>query len=386
MAVRSGLLGNWRVSVPLILCLVLILLLAFVVFHYFFLTFTVAVSLALLLGPLHRRLTERLGGRPALSASLLVLVCLVALAIPLYLYATLLVDQAVDVLAWLRPRLQPTEIEKLWGTTLPQRYPLIMAWMRQLTGKASGMASLSAGLSQFGSSANHFVQQALTGLLALFLDFGLFVMMLFFLLRDGEQLRESLRGISPLTRGQETELLQHLTRTVKGVLMSMVVVPLVQGALAFPAFWALGVPKPHLWSLMVVFAAVIPVLGSPLAWVPVALYLFFSVSATKGLILFVYGSLVISGIDNLIKPIILRNAAQIHTMLAFLSILGGVYAFGPKGLVAGPMVLSLVLSAYRIYRYDVLRWRTLPGTLSGVTSTTPSPPAGEPALVAEGEI
>jgi len=137
-----------------------------------------------------------------------------------------------------------------------------------------------------------------------------------------------------------------------------------------------------------VFAAVIPVLGSPLAWVPVALYLFFSVSATKGIILFVYGALVISGIDNLIKPIILRNAAQIHTMLAFLSILGGVYAFGPKGLIAGPMVLSLVLSAYRIYRYDVLRWRALPGSLAEVQPPpeTPPPRAPEAVLVAEGEV
>ena len=65
----------------------------------------------------------------------------------------------------------------------------------------------------------------------------------------------------------------------------------------------------------------------------------------------------IAGIDNVIKPLILKGAARIHTMLGFLSILGGLYAFGPKGLIAGPVVLSLVLSAYRIYRYDVLRWR-----------------------------
>jgi predicted PurR-regulated permease PerM len=58
-----------------------------------------------------------------------------------------------------------------------------------------------------------------------------------------------------------------------------------------------------------------------------------------------------------VKPLILKGAAQIHMLLAFLSILGGVFAFGPKGLIVGPVVLSLVLSAYRIYRYDVLRWK-----------------------------
>lgn len=378
-SIKSSLLANWRVSVPLILCLGLILFLAFLVFHYFLLTFTVAAALALLLGPVHRRLTARFGGRSWLSAGLLVLICLVALLVPMFTYATLLAQQAVDVAAWMRPRLEPVEIEKLWTKTLPERYPLAMAWVRQLTGGASARASLSSGLARLASEANHLAQQALAGLVALLLDLGLLVMMLFFLLRDGEQLRESLRGISPLNRGQETELLQHLTRTVKGVLMSMVVVPLVQGLLALPAFWLLGVPKPHLWSVMVVFAAVIPVLGSPLAWVPVALYLVLSGATTQGIILFVYGALVISGIDNVIKPIILKNAAQIHAMLAFLSILGGVYAFGPKGLIAGPMVLSLVLSAYRIYRYDVLRWRKTP---SGLGESAPTPLAALPGQIA----
>ena len=66
---------------------------------------------------------------------------------------------------------------------------------------------------------------------------------------------------------------------------------------------------------------------------------------------------VISMVDNIVKPMILKGSAQIHTMLGFLSIMGGVLAFGPKGLIVGPVVLSLVISAYRIYRYDILRWR-----------------------------
>jgi predicted PurR-regulated permease PerM len=91
--------------------------------------------------------------------------------------------------------------------------------------------------------------------------------------------------------------------------------------------------------------------------VPAGLYLLFSGSTGRGVGLLLYGVLFISMIDNIIKPLILKGAAQIHIMLGFLSILGGLYAFGPKGLIAGPVVLSLVLSAYRIYRYDVLRWR-----------------------------
>jgi predicted PurR-regulated permease PerM len=198
--------------------------------------------------------------------------------------------------------------------------------------------------------------------------------MLFFLLRDGAEIREAVRGISPLTRGQELEIVDHLTRTVKGILQSMVLVPLAQGVVALIGFWAFGVPAPLLWSLMVVFAALIPIVGSPLAWVPAGLYLMYEGSMAKGLGLLLYGAVLISGIDNVIKPLILKGAAQIHMLLAFLSILGGVFAFGPKGLIVGPIVLSLVLSAYRIYRYDVLRWKKGPDA-SAAEAEAPPPKA-----------
>lgn len=333
------------------------LVLAFLVFRYFLLTFTVAVSLALLLAPLHASLTRRLRGRRWLAAALLVMLCTVTLLVPVFTYGTLLTQQAASFVEWVGPRLQPEELDKLWGQTLPERYPVLMKWVRNFTGGGSAMTLLSASLSNLAAVANRWLGVGLANLAAALLDVVILVMMLFFLLRDGEELRESLRGISPLTRGQETQIMDHLTSTVRGVLQSMVIVPLVQGVLGFLGFWLFGVPAPLLWGVMVVFAALIPILGSPLAWVPAAVYLMATGSEAQGFGLLAYGIVVISGVDNVLKPLILSGAARIHTMLGFLSILGGLFAFGPKGLIAGPVVLSLVLSAYRIYRYDVLRWR-----------------------------
>jgi len=219
------------------------------------------------------------------------------------------------------------------------------------------MSTASTVLSTVTAQANHLAQSFLAGLATVLLDFGIFVLMLFFLLRDGEEIREAASAISPLTRGQELEIVDHLTRTVKGVLQSMVLVPIAQGIVAVLGFWIFGVPSPLLWGLMVVFAALIPILGSPLAWVPAALYLMYEGETGRAIGLLLYGVVLISGTDNVVKPLILKGAAQIHMLLAFLSILGGVFAFGPKGLIVGPVVLSLVLSAYRIYRYDVLRWK-----------------------------
>ena len=85
----------------------------------------------------------------------------------------------------------------------------------------------------------------------------------------------------------------------------------------------------------------------------------------------------ISGIANVLKPLLLRESARIHPMLGFLSILGGLYSFGPLGFLVGPVILSLVLSAIRIYRMDVLGARG-PGA-AGATGPVPVAPAAVPA-------
>ena len=155
------------------------------------------------------------------------------------------------------------------------------------------MPATSTVLPRIAAEANHYLQVVLAGLASAVFDVTIFLMMLFFLLRDGDDIRDVFRGVSPLTRGQETEAMHHLTRTVKGVLQSMIIVPLAQGAVAWVGFWLLGVPSPTLWSAMVVFASLIPLVGSPLAWVPAAIYLTVAVSPTRGVLMFLYGTFVI---------------------------------------------------------------------------------------------
>ena len=354
--VDAGSHTGWRATLPLFLWLALILVLAWFVFHYFILTFAVAGSVALLLAPAQAALTRRFRGRRNIAAAVLVLLVTLIILVPVLSYGALIARQALGFFEWLRPQMEPEAIERFWTVTLPSKYPWLTAWIRQASG-GKAMPATSEILPRIAEQANHYLQVIFAGLASAVFDVTIFLMMLFFLLRDGDEMRDIFRGVSPLTRGQETEAMHHLTRTVKGVLQSMVIVPLAQGAVAWIGFWLLGVPSPTLWSAMVVFASLIPLIGSPLAWVPVAIYLTVAVSPTRGILMFLYGTFVICMIDNIIKPIILKGAAQIHTMLGFLSILGGLYAFGPKGLIVGPVVLSLVLSAYRIYRYDVLRWR-----------------------------
>jgi len=359
-----------RFLYPLVACLLVVAVLAFLVFRYFFATFTVAASLGILMAPMQRRLTELLKGRSSVSAVLLVLLTTIVILVPILVSAALLSQQAVTFFEWIRPNLQPDALQALYRETLPARYPWLHGWLRFDEEEAT--RAVSAVLSRAVAAGNGLIQGVVTGLTTALFDLALFLMMLFFLLRDGGLLRAELRGISPLSETQEHEIFQHLDRTVRGVLKAMVVVPFAQGFVAAIGFVVLGVPSPVLWGVVVLLAALVPLIGSPLGWAPAVGYLFIYGATWQWVAMLVYGLVVISGLDNVIKPMLLKESARIHPLPAFLSILGGLLAFGPLGFLIGPVILSLVLSTIRIYRLDVLR--PFPAAVTPVDVTSRSAP------------
>ncbi|MBN2370639.1 MAG: AI-2E family transporter [Vicinamibacteria bacterium] len=340
-----------RYLIPLVITLLAIFVLAFLVFRHFLCDFVVAGSVALLIGPAYRRLSKAFGSRRGLAAGLLVFLVAVLILVPVTIAAGVLGRQTVTAFEWIRPKLQPQALHDLLNDLASNRYPWIDEWVKVDEETVSEI--LSEGLSRLVHGANRVVQMLVGGLTSALLDLVIFLLMLFFLLRDGGALRAEMSRVSPLSDRQENLILEHLGKTIKGVLLAMIVVPLSQGAVALAGFLILGVPAPLLWALLVVLAALVPLIGSPLGWVPAVIYLFFT--GGHWLWMLIFGALGISGIDNLVKPLVLRDTAQIHPMLGFLAILGGLLTFGPLGFLIGPVVLSLVLSALRIYHSDVLR-------------------------------
>lgn len=357
---------------PLLVALAAILLLAYWVFRPFLLVFAVAACVAILLGPVQRRLAAGLGGRPSVAAALLVLFTTIVILVPVLISLFLLTRQLALFLDWIRtqPLLGPQELQRLWEQ-LPQRYPGLRHWIVWL--QAQVTPAVSNGIAELAGGANALLTNVLGRVTLAVVDLVLFLLMLFFLLRDGGRLKAELRPISPFSEEQEGQIFDHLERTIIGALQAVVVVPLVQGILAGIGFMLFGVPSPFVWGTAVILAATVPVVGSPLGWLPACAYLLLQGRTGAALGLLAYCTVIVSGSDNVVKPLILRGSARIHPLLGFLSIVGGVLAFGVFGFLIGPVVLSLVLSAIRIYRLDVLR-------VAVAGSSAVAPPAGEPSV------
>ena len=363
---------------PLLFALAVILVLAFYVFRPFVLVFSVAACVALLLGPIQSRLSRLLGNRPAVAATILVVVTTLVILMPVLTSLFLLTRQATVFLAWVQthPVLGPDELQSFWEG-LPGRYPELQGWIAWVQAQVTPV--ISGGIAQLAGGANTLLQGVLSRVTRAAVDLGLFLLMLFFLLRDGGRLKAELRPISPFSEEQELQIFDHLERTIKGALQAVVVVPVAQGILAGIGFMIFGVPSPMLWGTAVILAATVPLVGSPLGWVPACVYLLSQGQTGPALGLLVYSTVVVSGSDNVVKPLLLRGSARIHPLLGFLSILGGVLAFGVFGFLIGPVVLSLVLSAIRIYRLDILRHPAGAGVPAASAAPAPPPPAPAPA-------
>ena len=361
----------------LIAMLLVVLGLVLVVFRPFLVILGLATAMTLLLKPLHLRLTAWMRGHAGLSALSIVIGTTVIILIPVLGILATIASQALNFYQWVAPRLTSGELAEWAKLHLHTQMP----WLAKLQEIGEGRVAdfVAAALTRLASAANNLMQGAVTGLTAAAFELALLLIMLFFFLRDGQQFRAQIRRVSPLSRAQADELMDQIARTMQGAITSLLLVPLIQGALATLGYWILGVPNALLWGGLTTLVAFIPLIGTPLVWAPICVYLFINGQVWQGVVLAVYGAVVISSIDNFLRPWIMQGATNIHPLWSFLAILGGLIAFGAMGLLIGPLILSLGVSALHIYEMDVLRGGALPRPPAPAVLGSPGePPSAQP--------
>jgi predicted PurR-regulated permease PerM len=133
--------------------------------------------------------------------------------------------------------------------------------------------------------------------------------------------------------------------TVKGSIL----VAVAQGALGGLIFWFLGIHAPLLWAVLTAFLSLLPAVGAALVWLPVAIYFLAAGAAWKGVILIGYGVLVISLVDNILRPILVGKDTKMPDYVVLISTLGGLAIFGATGLVLGPVIAAMFIAAWEIF-------------------------------------
>lgn len=180
---------------------------------------------------------------------------------------------------------------------------------------------------------------------------------LFYCFRDGERMVAVLADWIPLEPVRSRSLLTRIAELIHASVYGVVVLALIQGALGTLAFWVLGLPSPLLWGLVMCVFATIPMLGTFVVWIPAVIYLLIQAQYGAALGLFLWGTLVIGMSDNMLRPVLVGQRTQMHELLIFFSVLGGLDAFGILGILMGPVLMAMataLLSAFRATDYPDL--------------------------------
>ncbi|MGA0565157.1 AI-2E family transporter [Ancylobacter sp. VNQ12] len=308
-----------------------------------------AVILAVLFYPLHRALGHRLGERPNLAACLSVLVCICIAVLPASMILAALTQEAAGLYNRISTRQFDigTVLEQL-RSAVPDFVPKMLSWL-----DLGDMAEIQSRLSSFLMQVSQMVaSSAVTigqGTAQLFVSLGVMLYLLFFLFRDGERLVAVIRNVSPLSERHTDKLVDKFASVMKATVKGNVIIAIIQGTIGGTTFWILGIDAALLWGVLMAVLSLLPALGAALIWLPVALYLLASGAYLKGVLLLAVGMLVISTIDNLLRPPLVGKGIQLPDYVVLISTLGGLSVIGMNGFVLGPLIAALFVAVWSIF-------------------------------------
>ena len=349
-----------RTTIIFLSVLLLIALgLTFVITRSFLEPFAFAIILAVVFYPMHERILQRNHRRPGSSALLSTLLLVLLFGVPSFIIAVLAANEALVAAHYLgRRSVEEGGFASLVMSLAKGPLSYVGRWVD--LSKYDLNAMISANTQKVSVWLVGFGANVLSGIARFIIDALITFVVVFFLFRDGAQWAYRAGALLPLSREQVVRLYRNISDTIIANVYGILSVGVAQGTLLGVALRFLGMQSALLLGLATGFASIIPVVGSALVWVPVVIYLLLTGSIAKGLFLLVYCVVIVSTVDNILRPWIVGGRVELHPLVLLFFIFGGVEAFGFLGLFLGPVVASVLVALFDILREELKEAKTLP--------------------------
>jgi len=331
----------YRRSVAIFVAAV-VLILSFMIVRPFMVAILSAAALAYIFYPLYLRILKYMPKwLPAKNLASIVtcLIIILLVLVPSVIIIIILTYEVRGGYIFLR------EFLPRW--TMPGLPPFLSQWSGFLPQFNQIVADLAA---QFIDILQDILKKIPSVGLGIFIT----IFSIYYFLKHGKDIYQFFSDVLPLPEGRNKQIISRFDDLSRGMVMGQFVVGTIQGILAWFGFLMLGVPNPVLWGFLTALISVIPLLGAVIVWLPITGYLFLIALGTgeywRAIALLIYGTFVISTIDNILKPKIVGERAKIHPLIVLFGILGGIPLFGIPGILIGPMILTLFDVVIEIYR------------------------------------
>jgi len=331
---------------PQLYFLLVILAGTFVLVFFIFRPFLYALALAMVFAtvfqPVYKKIVGFTRGRRGLSALATILI-VVAFIFPPLIFLGIQIFQETQ-------QLYSSLAEGGWGNAV----------LNIFNGLRDSFQKYFPATQEFSLNIDQYLKQGLIWLLqhlgSIFGSFAkmavsslLFLIALYYLLKDGQKLKAAIIALSPLSDADDEAIFIKLGKAIDSVMRGNLLIALVQGVLTSVGFAIFGVPNAALWGSVAAIAALIPGIGTALVLAPAILFLFLKGEVFSGVGLIVWGVGAVGLVDNFLGPKLVGRGMQLHPLIILLSVLGGIGFFGPIGFLLGPLTVSLLFALLSIY-------------------------------------
>ncbi len=317
---------------------------SFFVMKPFLLSILLAFILATLFSKTNKKLAKKLKNHRAWSSFLMCLWVMLILIIPFLAISALVISEADSLIKEVQTKNISFSLDSLKNLPIAKSLNLEQALQsdgsfEQITKGAQNITNyLFATIKAIYKGTSNFIFIIVVCFFALYYFF-----------KDGDLIIKKIMKLSTLPSGQERELFEKFNTMTLATIKGTLIIALVQGLLMGITFWIAGVQAPTLWGMVTTLISIIPLLGAFLIWLPIGLVLIALSYYWQGIFVLAVGAVIISSIDNFLRPKLIEGQTSLHPLLVFLATLGGIAFFGPLGFVVGPVVITLFISLLEIY-------------------------------------
>ncbi len=324
-----------------------LLVLAYMVLSEFLLSLIWAFILAYVTWPFYQWMLHRLNDNSTVSAGLMTLLITAVIFLTVYWLANLLQDELKNAYQALFASFSKGSYKLPEAANrIPWLGQYLQDWIDRLSTDWVGTAEEFAGwlrqwLGQFADFLGNIGRNVV--------KLAVILVTLFFCFRDGEEAIKQLhQGVVRFLGKHQDVYLLAAGQTTKAVVYGLVLAALAQGCLAGIGYYSAGVKAPVLFGAVTALLALVP-MGATLIWIPIGIALLLVNQIWAGIALLLWGFLVVSTVDNVIRPLVISGAGRVPFLVVMFGVLGGLNAFGAVGLFLGPVILAVLLSVWQAW-------------------------------------
>lgn len=285
--------------------------------------------------------------RPALASSLMLVVVAVTIVVPFLGVAALVFNEVSEIIANSTQEESALQKSVVFVVDRVSTMPIV-GQLLTATDVSVSPEAIASYMKQTLSALWPYVQAMYTGLINSAISFVVMFFTLFFLFIDGKKWLKTIMHLSPLRDVYERRLIREFSSMTRATLKGTLVIGVIQGVMGGISFAIAGIFSPALWTLVMIVLSIIPAAGSGFVIFPAAVVMLIMGNVWQGIFLFGMG-LIVTSIDNVLRPKLVGKDTQMPTLLVFFATLGGLSVFGFVGFVVGPIIMALVLALWKIY-------------------------------------